>query len=52
MQLKEIKSRRINLNFYQIPNKNRKKIKTTLFQLNEMVCFDQNGLFWYKKILF
>jgi len=52
MQLKEIKSRRTNLNFSQIPNKNPKKIKTTLFHLNVTVCFDQNDLFWYKKMSF
>jgi len=24
----------------------------TSFHLNETVCFDQNGLFWYKTMLF
>jgi hypothetical protein len=50
MQLKEIKSQRTNLNFSQIPNKNPKNNTTTPFHLTETVHFDQNGLFWYKKM--
>jgi hypothetical protein len=52
MQLKEIKRQMTKLNFSQIPKETPEGVKMTPFHLNETVCFDQNGLFWYKTMLF